>query len=265
MYVCYYEDDGDIMKILKYKKVNGNKYSLELDNKESIKLYDDTIIHFDLLRIKNIEDLEEIYIYDKDMEAYYKSVNYLNRKMRTSKEIRKYLEDYPSKTIEKTVERLNKEGYLNDSRYLKVYIANQISISSYGPYKITKKSMDLGFNKDEIKIELDQYDNKIFLDKIEKLIDKKIKSNNKYSSNRLKEKIIIDLVNNGYDKTDIINILNTKTIKSEKSILEKEYNKAFKILSKKYEKYELETKLLTKLLAKGFYYDDIKEIISKNV
>ena len=253
------------MKILKYKKLNSNKYSLSLDNGDNIKLYDDTIIHFDLLRVKNIDDLEEINKYDRDMEAYYKSVKYLERKMRTSKEIRKHLEEYPIKTIDKTVERLNKEGYLNDKHYLKIYISNQINISSYGPYKITRKLRDLGFNKEEIEEELSQYDKTIFKNKLEKLMDKRINTNKKYSSNKLKEKIIVDLTNNGYDKTDIIDMLNNKTIRTEKSILEKEYNKALRSLSKKYEKHELENKLLAKLLSKGFYYEEIKEIIAKNI
>ena len=251
------------MKILKYKKIAGNKYSIDLDNGESIKLYDDTIIHFDLLRCKEITDLEDINKYDRDMEAYYKSVRYLNRKMRTSKEIRKYLEDYPSKTIDKTIERLIKEGYLNDSYYLKTYISNQISITNNGPYKIVKKLRDLGFSKDEVEEELDKYDRDIFISKLEKIVDKKIKSNNKYSSNNLKEKIIIDLVNNGYNKGDIINILANKDIKINNGILEKEYNKVFRRLSKKYEGYELENKILATLLKKGFFYEEIKKIINK--
>ena len=252
------------MKILKYKKVSGNKYSLVLDNGDNIKLYDDTIIKFDLLRSKEIRDIEEINKYDKDMEAYYKCVQYLNRKMRTSKEIRKYLEDYPAKTIDITIERLCREGYLNDEYYLKVFISNQINITNNGPFKITKKLKDLGFNKDEILEELNKYDYNIFINKLDKMIDKKINNNSKYSNNRLKEKIIIDFVNYGYDKKDIINILNNKEVKISREIIEKEYKKALRSLIKKYEGYELESKLIAKLMSKGFFYDEIKEIISKN-
>ncbi len=253
------------MKVLKYKKTNSNKYILNLDNGESIKLYDDTIIHFDLLRTKSINDLEEIIKYDRDVEAYYKSIKYLERKMRTTKEIKKYLIDYPSKTIDKVIERLSKEGYLNDNHYLKVFISNQVAITNNGPYKIMKKLEMLGFSKDEVYEEISKYEKEIFLDKLEKLIDKKIKSNTKYSSNRLKEKIIIDMSNNGYDKKDIINILSTKTIKTANGVLDKEYDKAYKKLSKKYEKYDLENKIITKLLSKGFNYDDIREILNKKV
>ena len=257
--MCYHKNDGDYMKIIKYKKVNNNKYNIELDNKETIKLDDDTIIFYDLLRKKEIDDLEEINKYDKYMEAYYKSVNYLNRKMRTTKEIRKYLEDYPSKTIEMVIERLNKEGYLNDKYYLKVYISNQISITNYGPNKIMRKLLELGYNKEEIIEELYKYDKEIFLEKLDKLVDKKIKSNTKYSSNKLKEKIVIDLFNNGYDKKDVFNILDNKSITTPLNILDKEFNKAYKSLSKKYDGYDLENKLLAKLMSKGFNYDDIKK------
>ena len=265
MYVCYHKDEGGRVKVLKYKKINNNRYSIELDNGDNLKLYDDTIIHYDLLRVKSIEDLEEIEKYDKDMEAYYKSLKYLNKKMRTSLEIRKYLKDYPSKTIDKTIERLTKEGYLNDFHYLRIFISNLISISMYGPYKIRNKLLELGFNKEEINEELDKYDKMVFLDKLDRLIDKRIKGNNRYSSNRLKEKIIIDLTNNGYDKGDILELLNNKRIEASGDILEKEYEKVYRSLSRKYNGYELENMILKKLLGKGFNYDDIKEIIAKNI
>ena len=48
------------MKIIKYKKNKSNKYDLYLDNGDVLKLYDDTIIYFNLLIRKEIEEVEEI-------------------------------------------------------------------------------------------------------------------------------------------------------------------------------------------------------------
>ena len=265
MYVWYYYSDGDDMKVLKYKKVSGSKYSLQLDNGDSIKLYDNTIIYYDLLRKKDISNLDEVCKYNREIEAYYKSISYLNKKMRTTKEIRKYLEDYPSKTIDNTIERLSKEGYLNDQQYLKVFISNQIGITNNGPYKIVSKLVGLGFDKDEVLEELENYDRSIFISKLEKLVQKKIDSNTKYSGSHLKEKVLIDMINNGYDKKDIMDVLNNISISVDSKILEKEYNKAFKSLSKKYKGNDLEKRILLKLVNKGFNYNEAKEIISKGV
>ena len=246
------------MKIIKYKKTSNNIYTIYLDNKESIKLYDDTIIKYNLLVIKEIDNLEEVLKYNKKLEAYYIALNYINKKMRTTKEVRKKLEDYPSEAINMAIERLTKEGYLNDKEYLRVFIKDQVNITSYGKLKIENKAMILGFSKEDIKNVLDSYDKSIFNSKLEKLIEKKIKNNSKYSVNKLKEKILIDLNGQGYDKGDILNILSSYEIKEPANILDKEYEKAYRVLSKKYEGYELKNKIIQKLVSKGFSYDIVK-------
>ena len=132
---------------------------------------------------KEIEDVEEIDKYNKYMEAYYKSIKYLNKKMRTTLEIKKYLDDYPHLIIDMVIERLLKEGYLNDDYYLKMFISNQIAINNYGPNKIVRKLMELGFDKESILNELNEYNKDVFLEKLDKIIEKKIRTNYKYSSN----------------------------------------------------------------------------------
>ncbi len=248
------------MKIIKYKK-KGNKYIVELSNKEIINLYGDTIIYFDLLRKKEISNIDEAAKYDKGIEAYYKSVSYLNRKMRTTRELREYLDDYPSKVIDSTIVRLTKEGYLNDKHYLEVYVRSQINTSSNGPYKIQRNLINIGFNKEDIEEELRKYNNEIFRDKISNIIDKKIKSNKKYSVNKIREKIIIDLYNNGYDKNEVIDVLNNTKIEVSKDIINKEYDKIFRVLSKKYEGYDLKKRIVNKLVGKGFGYEEAKDLV----
>ena len=251
------------MKIIKYKKLRSNTYKLLLDNNKEIVLYDDTIIKYDLLRNKEIIDLDDMNKYNKEIEAYYVSIKYITRKLRTEKEIRDRLIDYPSKVIDRTIDRLNKEGYLNDKKYLEYSINDYINLTSYGPNKIVYKLVSIGLNKKDIEEELDKVNKDVFLEKLDKLIDKKINSNTKYSGKKLKEKILVDLSNQGYDKNDIYNILRYKDINTSNNILEKEYNKSKRVLSKKYEGYELNNKLIQKLVSKGFNYEEVKDIVEK--
>ena len=81
------------MKINKYKKLKTNTYKLVLDNKEEIVLYDDTIIKYDLLRTKEINDLDSIIKYNKSIESYYIAIKYITRKLRTEKAVRNKLVD----------------------------------------------------------------------------------------------------------------------------------------------------------------------------
>ena len=96
-------------------------------------------------------------------------------------------------------------------------------------------------------------------DKLEKYIDKKIKTNHTSSSNMLKIKITNDLINLGFMKEDIISILNKKDLNDEFA-LKKEYIKSKRLLSSKYEGTTLENKIRERLFRKGFYVFDIKEL-----
>jgi regulatory protein len=109
------------MKIGKYTKLKDNRYSVKIDDL-TIKLYDDVIVKFELLRVKEIDEalFKEITEYNDKLEAYYKSLKYITRKLRTEKEIYKYLEkDYDKRVILETIDRLKNMGYLNREVYLK--------------------------------------------------------------------------------------------------------------------------------------------------
>ena len=54
---------------------------------------------------------------------------------------------------------------------------------------------------------LESYE-EVWNDRIDKLINKYLKSNKKYRGNTLKNKLYIYLVNLGYDKDKVISILN---------------------------------------------------------
>ena len=80
------------MKITKVKKV-GKKYKLVFDNEDVLTTYDDVIIENHLLYNKEVDydllrqiELDNIY-YD----AYYKTINFISRKLRSLKEVDEYL------------------------------------------------------------------------------------------------------------------------------------------------------------------------------
>lgn len=126
------------MKIKKYTKLRGNKYSVLIDD-EIVKLYDDVIVHFELLRKDEIdEDLyKEIVLYNDKLEAYYKALKYLSRRLRTEKEVSIYLsKEYSRSVVLMTIERLKKDGYLDENMYLKCYFNDMINLRNIGPNKI---------------------------------------------------------------------------------------------------------------------------------
>lgn len=251
------------MKIGKYTKLKGNKYSVKIDD-ITIKLYDDVIVKYELLRLKEIDDklFKEITEYNDKLEAYYKSLKYITRKLRTEKEIYKYLEkDYDKNVIGETIEKLKKMGYLNKEVYLKCYISDQLNMNLVGPNKIKKDLVSLGYSEEEVIPLIEDIDDDIWFEKIGKLVTRKIKANRNLGNNKLKEKISYDLSNLGFYKWMIEDVIHNSEFKDNSDILEKEYNKIYNKLTKKYDGSTLNYQVKVKLIQKGFSVSDIDSFI----
>ena len=256
------------MKIQKYIKQKDNRYKIKFEDYEDVIFYDDLIIKYNLLAHKEIdeEELEEYIKENKELEAYYKSVKYINKKIRTEKEIKNYLYKLydDSKIVNKTVDKLKENGYINAEKYIKAYINDKIYLTNDGPYKIQRNLLDLGFDKEMIDEYLWTIDQSIFYDKLVKLVDKRVRTNTHYNAVKLKEKICYDLSNIGYDKSTIIDVVNELEIETPDNLIEKEYLKIKKRYEKKYEGYDLEARIISALVTRGFNYNEAKDIVKNN-
>lgn len=242
------------MKIESYKKKKNNIYEITLSNKEKINLYDDVILKYELLLKKEISnnELKKIVEDNRYIESYYVALKFINIKLRTEKEIRNKLKDYPNIITDKTINRLKEEGYINNNLYIKSYINDGINLKMVGQNKLLYDLKKIGFNENDILNYLNIIDSKIFLNKIDKYIVKRIKTNHNLSSLMLKNKIVSELINKGFYKEDILETLNKYIIEDDESIYKKEYEKLKMKLSKKYSGEELEYQIKIKLYQKGF-------------
>lgn len=251
------------MKIEKIKK-NGKKYKVFLDNNEIITTYDDVIINNGLLYHKELNSnlLNEINKQTSYYDIYYKCVNYITKKLRSEKEINEYIDSFNVIETDKinTINKLKEIGLINDVNFIKAFISDKINLSTDGPYKIKTSLLQHNIPVELIDNELKKIPKDIIDKKIEKLINKKIK-NAKYTGYILKQKVVLYLVNLGYDKNDVLNIYDNIFIEND-DLLKKEYNKIYKKLSSKYSDKELLIKIKTKLYQKGFDIDEINKILN---
>ena len=219
------------MEIVKFKKLKGNLYEIVLDNGLSFKLYDDVIVKYNLLVNKRFDDkfFMEVTSYNDSLDAYYTCIKYLNTKMRSEVELRKYLDKkgISKEVCDETIDRLKKSGYLNRELYIKSYIADAFNFSNNGPVKIMKSLNALGFSDEEVKPFLDID----FESKVIKLIDKKLKSN-KLSESSFRIHTSNYLVNLGYPKEVFSEYLMDVHV-SDDGNLEKDYNMLMRKYSKK--------------------------------
>ena len=70
------------------------------------------------------------------------------------------------------------------------------------------------------------------------------------------------MINLGYNKEIILNILD-ENLKDDKSIIEKEFEKIYTKLSKKYSVKELNIKVKQNLLLKNFNIEDINNLLQR--
>ena len=252
------------MEIKSFKKNKNNKYEIIFKDQSNIELYDEVIIKYNLLANKKMDKklFEEIVKYNANLDAYYIALKYLNNKMRTKLEIRKYLEkkEFDNKTIKETINKLEKNKAIDENLYVKAFINDQINFSYIGPNKMVDKLVTLGIEKGVSKEYINLIDKNVWEDKIKKIINKKIRTNKKYSSLMLKNKILTSLYNDGFDKRMILDILENYTLENDLELVKKEYLKQKNKLSKKYDGQALEYQITLKLRTKGFSSEDIKKI-----
>lgn len=241
------------MKIISYKKIKQNKYEVTLSNNESVLLYDDIILKYELLTKKEIDNqkLKEIILDNSKYDVYYAMLKDISKKFRTEKELRTKFKDYDNEVVDYAIKRLKNEKYLNNELYIRAYINDAINLKLIGPNKIINNLLNLGFEKSEIEEYLEVIDNEIWLDKINKLIKKEINSNHAYSGNVLKMRIQNKISNLGFELNMISKLINNYdfNLSREKKLKEKE--KALRKYSKKYSGFLLEQKVNNYLYQKG--------------
>ena len=243
------------MNINKFVKKKNGWYDIVFEDGRKMTVYEDLILKYNLLITKKVNqsDLDTILHENNLFIGYNDSIKLISRKMRSVFEIKNYLNKYEldEKDIDNIVEKIEKQGYLNDKEYARAYVMDRINLSNDGPKKIESYLKQNYISDEYIYSALEIFDLNIQKGKIKKIIEKQIKLNNNKGKNMLKQKIIINLVNLGYDKFLVISILETFDF-DDKDLLEKEYKKIYDKLSKKYSGKELEYRIKQKLYQKGF-------------
>ena len=154
---------------------------------------------------------------------------------------------------------------INDDIFCKSYINDKLLLTNYGPNKIRNELKKHKINDEIINKHLGNIKKEEFENKIDKIINKYIKNNTKFSSIMLKNKIQNVLNDLGYYKEMYIDKLNNIDNKNDDDIFKKEAQKEYIKLSRKYKGKELEIKLKHKLYQKGFNLNKIDEFLCEIV
>lgn len=248
------------MKIIKYKKNRQGKYVVYLDDGRELVLYEDVILKFDLLLTKEVLDsqIEEINNLNFEYDVYYTALKSIQSRFKSTSDLATTLrnKEYPNDLIDKAIDKLTRQGYLDDRSFAKGYINNQMITTNHGPNRIMGDLYNKKISADIINEEIVVFDEDIQKDKIRKIIDKGIKSNRTRGGIILKNKIVNDLKNYGYDFSIISSVISEFNFSNDPELAKKEYDKLYKKYSSKYSGYELKSKIREKMFQKGLLYED---------
>ena len=200
------------MKIEKYELTKKNIYNVYLSNGEVLELNGKVITDNELLIKKDIDNE----LYDKLKRdnticmLMDTSVKYIDRRLRSINELRDYLKNKEEDTIiiEEVIDKLIDYKYLDDDRFTKAFIKDKLNFTNWGDYKIKNELKRLGVNEEIIYNNMTSIGDNIYYERINKIIDKDISINKKYSGIKLKNKIYNHLLTLGYSKEKVISIIN---------------------------------------------------------
>lgn len=245
------------MKIERFKKLPQGRYRLYLEKNHVYDFYEEIILQYQLLLSKEIsqETLSLCQKENKIWDSYYSSLKLLNKVAKTKKELTIYLSahDYNEKEIAFAIERLESQGYLDDSSYAKSFVHRQLSTTTKGPLRVKRELAQKGIAIEIIEEVMEEYTAEKELEKLEKIVSKKVQSNHNKSSSLLKRKLVAELSREGFQQ-EFIKTVCEKFITStdELNIAKQEYKKIKQRLQKKYTGKELDYKVKQKLYALGF-------------
>lgn len=245
------------MEITKFKKLSSGRYKVTLDNNDSFIVYEDLILKYNLLITKSIDADLITKLEEENMSysAYYYAINSLNSRFKSKYDMEKTLKNKYDIDINPIINKLLEQGYLNDISYTKSRINEDIITTNWGPRKIKSDLLKHGVENDIIDNELIIFTKDLEIERIDKIVNKLLKSNKSRGGYVLRTKIFNDLMNLGYTKEYINIVLNDKNYDNS-DIYKKEYDKLLKKYSKKYSGSELDYKIKQALYQKGLYYEE---------
>ena len=226
-----------------------------LSRSEARRLVMTCLYQIDICKENNIPyDVEEIQKENEIEMSYQKCCGYLDRKMRSEKEIRNYLKknEVSKEIVESVIQKLKENHFLDDDRYVNSYVNDSVKFTNNGPLKIEKSLIDLGIKKEMIEKRLDEISKEVWEDKIKKIIQKRNQSNQKDSEMVFKRKLSQYLYTIGYPYEITSSLVDNVHLENNVELMKKEEEKLRKKLSRKYTGEELEFQIKRKLYQKGF-------------
>lgn len=180
----------------------GNFYQVELSNGESIRLSEDLLVRYRLLKGQEFseEDLQEIRKkigYDLGLQI---AMNYLSYQIRSEKEVFTYLKEKEIEPEDRksVVIRLKELSLVDDLKYAESYVRTQMRLSDKGPQHLAQQLKQKGISQENIELSLELYTLKNQLEIATRAGEKYLKRVHHKSRKETQQKLKQQLMKNGF-------------------------------------------------------------------
>jgi len=144
------------MKLLKINKYKTHVILLYSNNVVVDFLYD-TFYHYNLYQeCISLDTFLKAKQYDKELRLYLKLLKLCAKTYVNNTKINSFLKDYDETTKNNLLDKLHKEGYLDDYKMIFDYYSHQYS--KMGPLKLEQKLKNMGFDSNDIEMLLKNLD-----------------------------------------------------------------------------------------------------------
>ncbi|MBB6455086.1 regulatory protein [Salirhabdus euzebyi] len=268
---------GKIARITTQKK-NKSRYNIFIQDGKSdsyaFSVDEDLLVKYMLRKDLDLDDatIEMLKSQDEIHKFYSMCLNLLSFRIRSEKEIKDYLrkKEAEDEQIDKVVRQLKEEGYIDDQEFANVFVRSRMNTSSKGPLLLKKELFEKGVDPAKTEEGLKWYTTELQQRKLEKLVEKKLRSGSKKSLQQQLQTLQATLIQKGFS-SDLVQmaLLEAKeSWKDEEAEQQAVTYQGLKILSK-YEKksqgYELKQKVKAALYRKGFHIDQIEAFMDEHV
>jgi regulatory protein len=134
----------------------------------------------------------------------------LTARMKTEREMADKLNEkgYTEDIIHYVLNCFKSYGYLDDKKYVELYLREKITINRYGTMKLRNKLYQKGISPELIEEGLQEIDEETILENAVYLANKKINSLKDQESMAVRQKVHRHLVSKGYSYATIARVLN---------------------------------------------------------
>ncbi|KIL47162.1 recombination regulator RecX [Jeotgalibacillus campisalis] len=258
-----------ITKISQQKK-NKERYNIFLDGQYAFSVEEEVLARYQLSKNKELTDMDigEIEYEDEIRKGFNKALIYLSYRMRSEYEIIIHLREHEmgEASIEETMHKLRKYGYVNDTEFAQAFLNTQLRTSDKGPRHIGQALKEKGIAAGIMEETLAQISQEEWIERAAQVLEKVIKKNPKQSKLQIKKKGQDTLSRKGYEGAVTGQVLSAIAIeRNEEEKWTAIYSQAKKAHAKyirKYEGYEYQQRMKQALFRKGFSAEEIERAIA---